>query len=105
MDYLERKIMSEDLENLISQVCNISLYTGEERKEYNRQKYEANKQILEYIKEEIENHHELRFIQILWKLGIVDNTDRFAEESKTTLNRVKIKINNNNEMLDRIKEK
>lgn len=57
----------------------------------NRQ--EANKKILEIVTLEVENNPDLRFIQILWKLGIIDSRDekiidRFYEEPEETLKRI-----------------
>lgn len=65
----------------------------------NRQ--EANKKILEIVTSAVENNPDLRFIQILWKLGIIDSKkfgdekmfyekilDRFYEEPKETLKRI-----------------
>lgn len=57
----------------------------------NRQ--EANKKILEIVTSAVENNPDLRFIQILWKLGIIDSRDekildRFYEEPEETLKRI-----------------
>lgn len=48
-------------------------------------RYESNKKILELLKKEVEENPDFRFIQLLWKIKIVDNTDRFYEESDITL--------------------
>lgn len=48
-------------------------------------RYESNKKILEQLKKEVEENPDFRFIQLLWKMKIVDNTDRFYEESDITL--------------------
>lgn len=70
----------------------------------NRQ--EANKKILEIVTSEVENNSDLRFIQILWKLGIIDSKkfedekmfyvevlDRFYEEPEETLKRIYNSLN------------
>ncbi len=53
-----------------------------ERKEYN---IECLKELTDFIKV----HPELRFIQALWALNIVDNEDRFYEESSVTLEKIR----------------
>jgi len=52
-----------------------------------RQKY--NRELLKIISKEVEAHPELRFIQLLWDLGIVSAEDRFYEESDETLSRIR----------------
>ena len=42
-------------------------------------------ELLDYIME----HPEMRFIQILWALGVADGTDLFYEPSKKTLDKIK----------------
>lgn len=59
---------------------------------------EANQKLLEILKETLENNPELRFIQALWALNLIDMhsmgniasdiVDRFYEESSTTLERI-----------------
>lgn len=59
---------------------------------------EANQKLLEILKETLENNPELRFIQALWALNLIDIhsmgniagdiVDRFYEESSTTLERI-----------------
>lgn len=51
-------------------------------------RYEYNKKILDIIKQEIEKNKDLRFIQLLWNLNIVDHEDRFYEESKETFDKL-----------------
>lgn len=53
----------------------------------NRAKY--NKECLEHLTKYIEAHPELRFIQALWALNIVDREDRFHEEPSVTLEKIK----------------
>lgn len=48
-----------------------------------------NLKILKEILDKIIDNPELRFIQILWALGIVDREDRFYEEPSVTLERVR----------------
>ena len=58
----------------------------------NRQK--SNKKLLTILKEYITKYSNFRFIQLLWLLGIVNNKDRFYEESAQTLEIVLKKLNN-----------
>ena len=51
-----------------------------------RDKY--NKECLEKLSVILEQHPELRFIQALWALDIVDREDRFFEEPNITLERI-----------------
>lgn len=51
-------------------------------------RYEYNKKILNIIKNEIEENKDLRFIQLLWKLNIIDHEDHFYEESKETFDKL-----------------
>lgn len=59
----------------------------EGRGKYLRQKY--NLQILEEMKKFLEKQPDMRFIQALWALNIVDKEDRFYEEPEITLAKVK----------------
>lgn len=45
---------------------------------------EENKKIVEKISQIVDVCPQLRFIQLLWALGIVDGQDRFYEESEIT---------------------
>lgn len=47
-----------------------------------------NRRILTILSEYIEKHPDLRFIQILWALNVVDHSDRFYEEPETTLEKI-----------------
>ena len=47
-------------------------------------RYENNKKIFTKIAEFIERCPDMRFIQLLWALGIVNSEDRFYEESEKT---------------------
>ena len=49
---------------------------------------EANASILNMIKTYLEVYPELRFIQALWALHIIDSEDRFGEEPSETLHRM-----------------
>lgn len=51
-------------------------------------RYDYNKKILNIIKKEIEENKEFRFIQLLWKLNIINHEDRFYEESEETFNKI-----------------
>lgn len=53
------------------------------------ERYKYNKKLLDIISRAIEKYTDLRFIQLLWKLNIVNNEDRFYEESKETYNLAK----------------
>lgn len=46
-----------------------------------------------HIIDEVLEHPELRFQQILWALGVIDDKDRFYELPKDTIRRVKEKLN------------
>lgn len=52
-------------------------------------RYEYNKQILKILSDKVEQCPKMRFVQILWALGIDDGQDNFYKESKETLNDVK----------------
>lgn len=56
-------------------------------KHLDRQKY--NLEILEEVKKFLEKQPDMRFIQALWALNIVDKEDRFYEEPEITLAKVK----------------
>lgn len=47
-----------------------------------------NQKILEILKEKVEEYPDLRFIQLLMNLDVVDHEDRFYEESNITLKRI-----------------
>lgn len=46
---------------------------------------ESNKEILKKLEYYIEQYPDMRFCQLLYMLGIMDGTDKFYEESNTTL--------------------
>lgn len=50
---------------------------------------EENLNIHELVGDYLLMHPEMRYIQALWALGIVDSHDRFYEEPSTTLDRMK----------------
>ena len=53
--------------------------------------------LIEKVSAYLNKHPELRFIQALWALGIIDGTDKFYEESIVTYNRInKNEINEKN---------
>ena len=78
-------------EQVIEVVASVLLEnSGEGKMQDNR---EENRKILEIIGESIETNPELRFIQILWSLRLIDREgmeirDRFYEPSKVTLERL-----------------
>lgn len=66
-----------------------------------RERIEANKKLLALLEEKLCKNPELRFIQALWSLGVIDSieendnginllevVDRFYEESTDTLKRI-----------------
>lgn len=55
-----------------------------------RDKY--NKECLNKLNEFLEANPEVRFIQALWALNIIDKEDRFYEEPKETLIRINEKL-------------
>jgi hypothetical protein len=78
-------------------------HTKEESKDFDRQRQEANLKILEYIKEYINNNPQLRFIQILWNLDITNHQDRFNEEPQQTLKRIEHRLEQINNMKEKMK--
>ena len=66
------------------------------RKDINMDRYSANKKIFDIIAKSIDENRDMRFIQILWALGIINKKDfliedRFYEESEETLQKIKQK--------------
>ena len=53
--------------------------------------------ILHAIEQRVQEFPELRFIQLLWTLGICSAEDRFYEESEKTLERVLEKVEKKDE--------
>lgn len=48
-------------------------------------RHEYNQKILELLKIYLDKYPDLRFVQALWSLGLVDKkTDKFYEESEVT---------------------
>ena len=80
--------MEKEIQNTSENISSIFNTNTNKSKEYDRQRYENNKQILEILKNNIEENKNLRFVQILWMLNIVDNTDRFHEETWVTIKRI-----------------
>lgn len=63
-------------------------------------RYSANKKILDIIAKSIDKNHDMRFIQILWALGIINSKndiieDRFYEESEETLKKINTEFHKN----------
>lgn len=63
-------------------------------------RYSANKKILDIIARSIDENHDMRFIQILWALGIINSKndiieDRFYEESEETLKKINTEFHKN----------
>ena len=55
-----------------------------------RDRYENNIKILEILNKFLNKNKDLRFIQALWSLNIIDKEDRFYEESEETLSKINI---------------
>ena len=51
-------------------------------------RYKNNLEILKRLDTFLHKYQEMRFIQALWALNIVDNSDRFYEESSYTLKKM-----------------
>ena len=63
-------------------------------------RYSANKKILDIIAKSIDENHDMRFIQILLALGIINSKndiieDRFYEESEETLKKINTEFHKN----------
>jgi|GEM_PF-3072169 hypothetical protein len=66
----------------------------------NRQKY--NFKILKELEEFLQDRPDSRFIQALWSLNIVDEKDRFYEESNITFNKVKKVLAKRNKLAEKL---
>lgn len=97
--------MEKEIQNTSENISSIFNTNINKSKEYDRQRYENNKQILEILKNSIEENKNLRFVQILWMLNIVDNTDRFYEEPWITIKRISNTIERNNKIKENINSK
>ena len=97
--------MEKEIQNTSENISSIFNTNTNKSKEYDRQRYENNKQILEILKNNIEENKNLRFVQILWMLNIVDNTDRFYEEPWVTIKRISNTIERNNKIKENINSK
>ena len=97
--------MEKEIQNTSENISSIFNTNTNKSKEYDRQRYENNKQILEILKNNIEENKNLRFVQILWMLNIVDNTDRFYEEPWVTIKRINNTIERNNKIKENINSK
>lgn len=82
--------MDELTEKIIKDVLSLKCFNNIDKDTYIRQRYNLNKQILDIIKQEIENHPELRFMQILNNLNIVQDY-KYNEEPDITLNNINSK--------------
>lgn len=91
----------DNIETQIVEMVN-KAFKKETSEDFDRQRYNANLEILSIVKEYIENNPKQRFTQVLWNLSIANATDRFSEESTTTLNRVKIKLQQQEEMKNKM---
>ena len=84
---------SEQIEKIIEEIKETFEKQLKNKEEFNRQRYNTNIQIIDIILEYIKENPNQRFIQALWNLDIVNNTDRYNEEPQVTLNRINNKIN------------
>ncbi len=82
--------MDELTEKIIKDVLNLKCFNNIDKDTYIRQRYNTNKQILDIIQNEIETHPELRFMQILNNLNIVQDY-KYNEEPDITLNNINSK--------------
>ena len=82
--------MDELTEKIIKDVLNLKCFNNIDKHTYIRQRYNTNKQILDIIQNEIETHPELRFMQILNNLNIVQDY-KYNEEPDITLNNINSK--------------
>lgn len=57
---------------------------------------ESNKEILKKLEYYVEQYPDMRFCQLLYMLNIMDGSDKFYEESDTTLIKLNLKPNNKN---------
>ena len=58
-----------------------------------KERQDCNRELVKIISEMVEKHHELRFGQILYILGVYcNNIDLFNEESRVMLDRVEVKF-------------
>lgn len=57
---------------------------------------ESNKEILKKLEYYVEQYPDMRFCQLLYILNIMDGSDKFYEESDTTLIKLNWKPNNKN---------
>lgn len=63
-------------------------------------RYSANKKIFDILAKSIDENRDMRFIQILWALGIINSKndiieDRFYEESEETLKKINTEFHKN----------
>ena len=70
------------------------------RKDINMDRYSANKKIFDILAKSIDENRDMRFIQILWALGIINSKndiieDRFYEESEETLKKINTEFHKN----------
>ena len=77
--------MNRDLDEILSDKL-------KEHEEEILQRKQFNLELLKIVEEYINSNEQLRFIQILWNLNIIDKIDRFHEEPQLTLKRVKNRL-------------
>ena len=57
--------------------------------DFDLKRQKCNLEILEQVKQFVQEYPSQRFIQALWNLAIVDREDRYNEEPQVTLEKVK----------------
>ena len=77
----------QEMENKLKQL-------NKKHEEIIKHRQKSNKKLLTILEEYITKYPNFRFIQLLWLLDIVNNDDRFYEESEETLETVLKKLNN-----------
>lgn len=83
----------EQTEKIIEEIKEAFEKQLKNKQEFDRQRYNTNLQIIDTILNYTIQNPKQRFIQILWNLDVVNNTDRYNEEPQVTLKRINNKIN------------
>lgn len=97
--------MQKEIDKILEEIKEKYNFQNENNNQFDEQRYNANKQILDIIKEYIEENPKQRFIQVLWNLDIVNNVDRYNEEPDITLKRIKTRLENIHNVRNNINSK